>query len=214
MSRGSGGGARGLFLAFEGIEGCGKSTQIERLVAFLARRGRSSLVSREPGGTPLGEALRALLLDPAGRDLDGLTELFLLEAARRAHVERVIRPALRGGRVVVADRFADSSVAYQGGGRGLDVALVERLNELATGGLAPDLTLLLDLEVEVGLSRVARRERRRDRMERERVEFHHRVREAYRALAARRGDRYRLLDASLPADALALEIEACVGPLL
>lgn len=204
----------GLFLAFEGIEGCGKSTQIAELARHLAQRGRTCRVTREPGGTPLGEALRRILLDPESAGIDGLTELFLLEASRRAHTREVIEPALARGEVVIADRFADSSVAYQGGGRGLGVELVERLNAVATGGLMPRLTFLLDLAPEEGLARVARRDRRGDRMEQEAIEFHRRVAEGYRALAARRGAAYCVLDAARPPEDLAREIRESVSPLL
>ncbi|MCU0304721.1 MAG: dTMP kinase, partial [Thermoanaerobaculales bacterium] len=135
----------GFFITFEGGEGTGKTTQIRRLAAHLEGLGRAVVVTREPGGTPVAEAARAVLLDPALAP-DGLTELFLLEAARRDHVERVIRPALEGGGVVLSDRFADSSTVYQGIVRGLGEELVIRLNRLATGDLEPDLTLVLDLD--------------------------------------------------------------------
>jgi dTMP kinase len=209
------GGRRAAFLAFEGIEGCGKSTQIAHLAAWLGDAGRPCRVTREPGGTPFGDALRDLLLRPEGGALDGLTELFLLEAARRRHVQEVIRPSLEAGTIIIADRYADSSVAYQGGGRGLGVELVERLNALATDGLMPDLTLLLDLPVEAGLARVAGRDRARDRMERERIEFHQRVRDAYLDLARRRGaERYRVIDAAQPADRIADEVRAAAEGIL
>lgn len=206
--------ARGIFIAFEGTEGCGKSTQIERLAAHLASLGRAALVTREPGGTPLGEILRRVLLDPTGAGIDGWSELFLLEAARHAHVEQVIRPALERGLIVISDRFADSSVAYQGGGRGLDVAQVEWLNRIATAGLMPDLTVLLDIEVEEGLRRIARRDATRDRMEREQIEFHRRVRDAYRHLALRRGSAYIQIDGALPPDKIERAILARLAPSL
>jgi dTMP kinase len=171
-------------------------------------------VTREPGGTPVGEALRALLLDPANAGLDGLTELFILEASRRAHVRSIIRPALARGDIVIADRFADSSVAYQGGGRELGVALVEHLNALATDGLEPDLTFLLDLDPDAGLARVARRDRSSDRMEQERIEFHRRVRAAYLELGNRCASRYLILDGQLPADEIARQVLASIQPRL
>ncbi len=184
-----------VFVAFEGIEGCGKSTQIRLLGERLERAGRPYLVTREPGGTPLGDALRELLLTPAGEGIDGLTELFLLEAGRRHHVRSVILPALEEGWIVLCDRFADSSVAYQGGGRGLGVERVEQLNALATGGTWPDRTILLDLPAEEGLARVGRRADPRDRMEREGLAFHQAVRQTYLDLAVRRGTGYRVIDA-------------------
>ena len=206
--------ARPLFIVFEGIEGCGKSTQIARLGEHLARQRRPYRATREPGGTPLGDALRAILLAPESRDLDGLSELFLLEAARRAHVRQVILPALRAGRIVISDRFADSSVAYQGAGRELGVEMVERLNALATDALVPDLTFLLDLPVEAGLARVAHRPRGRDRMERERAAFHARVREGYLDLARRRGERYAVIDARRSEAEIFALVLARVEPLL
>jgi dTMP kinase len=186
---------RGWFITFEGGEGTGKSTQIERLAAVLRERSREVEVTREPGGTALAERVRALLLDPA-HELDGLTEIFLLEAARHDHVERVIRPALERGAVVLCDRFADSSWVYQGVVRGLGEAEVERLNRLATGGLEPDLTLVLDVPVTVGRARQRADGKGQDRFEREDDAFHERVRDAYATAA---GPGVVHLDASPPA---------------
>lgn len=202
------------FIAFEGVEGCGKSTQIERLADHLIRQGRSILVTREPGGTPLGDALRGLLLSPASSGIDGETELFLLSASRRAHVTQTIRPALARGQIVICDRFADSSVAYQGGARGLGLEVVERINALATGGLMPQATVLLDLDPAVGLARVGRRGRAEDRMEREALAFHRRVRETYLLLAERRGEEYCRIDASASPDQVFAEILAYLAPIL
>jgi dTMP kinase len=204
----------GLFLAFEGIEGCGKSTQIALLAAHLTGLGRSHVLTREPGGTALGDALRELLLRPEQEGLDGMTELFLLEAARRAHVREVIAPACERGLVVISDRYADSSVAYQGVGRGLGVELVERLNAMATGGVEPGLTLLLDLPVAVGLARVSRRARGEDRMEREALVFHERVRQGYLDLARRRGDRYAVIGAEGSVERTFAQVLERVAPLL
>jgi dTMP kinase len=208
------------FIVFEGIEGSGKSTQIARLSAQLARAGRAHLVTREPGGTPLGGALRELLLSPASTDIDGLTELYLLEASRRMHVLQVIRPALVQGVAVLCDRFGDSSVAYQGGGRHLGVATVELLNAQATEGLEPDVTILLDLPVADGLARVGRRGLGEDRMEREALAFHERVRQTYLEIARRRKEVYRVIAAEGPPDAVFAEVarhlapyfEGCLGP--
>ena len=148
--------ARGRFLAFEGPEGAGKSTQIDRLAQRLAARGRSVVVTREPGGTPAGDRIRAVLLDPELR-VDPLAEFLLYAAARAQHVRERILPALDAGSDVLCDRFAASSVAYQGYGRGLDPAWVEEVNRVATGGLRPDATVLLDLAPDVGLARIAAR---------------------------------------------------------
>jgi dTMP kinase len=200
------------FIVFEGIEGSGKSTQIARLSVELTRSGRPHLITREPGGTPLGDALRELLLSPASTGIDGLTELFLLEASRRMHVCQVIRPALERGVAVLCDRYGDSSVAYQGGGRELGVDTVEALNRQATGGFEPDVTLLLDLPVEAGLARVGRRGLGEDRMERETLAFHERVRQTYLDLARRRRDTYRVIDASGSPGAVFAEVARHLEP--
>ncbi len=205
---------RARFIVFEGIEGSGKSTQILKLSALLAQAGRPHLVTREPGGTPLGDALRELLLSTAGAGIDGLTELYLLEAARRMHVHQVLRPALERGVIVLCDRFSDSSVAYQGGGRELGIEVVETLNSQATAGLVADLTFLLDLPVETGLARVGRRGRAEDRMEREARAFHERVRQTYLEVARRRGAAYRVVAADRDPDAVFAEILHHLGPLL
>lgn len=191
----------GLFVTFEGGEGSGKSTQIARLAERLRALGRDPVITREPGGTPVAEGIRALLLDPA-RPPAPLTEAFLMEAARAELVSQVIRPALDGGRVVLCDRYADSTLAYQGAGRGLDQAMLRRLNEVATGGLVPDLTLLLDLDPAAGL---ARRDAAggHNRLDREPTEFHARVRAAYLALAREAPARWVTLDASLAPEPLA-----------
>jgi dTMP kinase len=194
---------RGWFISFEGGEGTGKSTQIERVAVLLRDRGHDVVVTREPGGTALAESVRALLLDPA-HHLDGVTEIFLLEAARHDHVERVIRPALERGAVVLCDRFADSSWVYQGVVRGLGEREVERLNELATGGLDPDLTVVLDLNPRAGLGRALDRNSasasRESRLDDEPIEFHEKVRAGFHRLAERFPGRVRLVDADGPAD--------------
>ena len=194
---------RGWFITFEGGEGTGKSTQIQRLAARLQERGGEVVVTREPGGTALAEAVRALLLDPA-HGPDGLTEIFLLEAARHDHVERVIRPALARGAVVLCDRFADSSWVYQGVVRGLGEEAVERLNELSTGGVEPDLTLVLDMEPGAALGRARDRNSasasRESRLDDEPREFHERVRQGFHRLAERFPGRVRLIDANAAPD--------------
>lgn len=168
-----------LFIAFEGIEGSGKSTQITLVAGALRELGIDPVVTREPGGTAAGEAIRAVALD-AGLRLDPVAELLLMLAARSAFVGEVVRPALAAGRVVLTDRYQLSTFAYQGGGRGLTLERVKELNELATGGLHPDLSLVLDIEPEEGLRR---RGPSRDRIEGEDVAFHRRVAQAYRELA-------------------------------
>jgi dTMP kinase len=190
----------GLFITFEGGEGAGKTTQLQALCAHLRATRRDAVETRDPGGTPIGKQIRSFLLDPAHGATAAVTELLLYEASRAQLVHEVIRPALAAGRIVLCDRFTDSTVAYQGYGRGLDLELIARLNALAADGLRPDLTFLLDLEPEVGLARVAQRvtqrPERHDRIEGEVLGFHQRVRAGYRAIAAAEPDRVFLLDAT------------------
>ncbi len=188
---------RGRFITFEGIEGSGKSTQAERLSAHLRLHGVDVVATREPGGTNLGERLRGVLLDPTS-DVRAMAELFILEAARAQLVAQVIAPALQRGATVIADRFADSSVAYQGVARGLGVELVERLNEVACAGLVPDCTIVLDVPVEMGLPRARSRRSTNTancRFEDEADSFHRAVARAYRELAERHPGRVQLVDA-------------------
>ena len=191
----------GCFVTFEGGEGSGKTTQLERLAQRLRARGLDPLVTREPGGTPLGEGIRTLLLDPQRRPAP-MTEALLMEAARAELVAGVIRPALAAGRVVLCDRYDDSTLAYQGGGRGLDADLLRALNRAATGGLRPDLTLLFDLDPAAGLARRARAEGSVNRLDREPEAFHSRVRARYLELAAAEPARFAVLDGALPPDRL------------
>ena len=191
---------RGTFIVLEGGEGAGKSTVLAALAALLREEGRDVLETREPGGTPLGERIRALILGSHGVD-DPLSELLLFEAARARLLTEVIRPALERGAIVLCDRYAASSIAYQGYGRGLGRDLVERANAIATGGLQPDLTLLLDLPVEVGLARRAR-DAASNHFDRETVTFHQRVRDAFLALAAESPAAWRIIDATAPVDAV------------
>lgn len=174
---------RGLFLAFEGVEGSGKSTQVGLLADWLRGRGLTVEVAREPGSTPLGERVRSLVLDQTDLGVPARSELFLMLAARAAFVEQKVRPALAEGRVVIADRFELSTLAYQGAGRGLPVDEVVRCNRFATGGLEPHATLLLELPPEEGARRQTAAGKRLDRMEREEADFHRRVARGYRELA-------------------------------
>lgn len=185
---------RALFITLEGGEGAGKSTQLEAMKDWLISRGREVLVTREPGGTPLGERVREILLQPAG-EMTVETETLLIFAARAEHLARVIRPALAAGKTVLCDRFTDATYAYQGGGRGLPRARIAELEGWVQDGLRPDLTILLDLPVEMGLKRAARRGQP-DRFEREQRAFFERVRAAYLTAAAREPRRVRVIDAS------------------
>lgn len=202
---------RGVFVVFEGGDGAGKSTQVRRLVETLRAGGHDVVRTREPGGTTLGETLRGLVLDPAHAPVDARTEALLFAAARAAHVEQLIRPALAAGRTVVSDRFADSSAAYQGAGRGLGVDRVAALNDWATAGLVPDLTVLLDVPAGTGRARRELRDGRDgDRLETEPDAFHDANRQAFLALAARDPGRYLVLDAVRPPEELAAEVAAAV----
>jgi dTMP kinase len=198
----------GFFITFEGGEGSGKTTQLKALLAYLHSRRLDAVQTRDPGGTTISNQVRELLLDAENVRMSSLAELLLYEASRAQLVREVVRPALAAGRILLCDRFTDSTVAYQGYGRGLDLTLVERLNAVATDGLRPDLTFLLDLDPAVGLARVGGRlaqpRQRRDRLEEEVLEFHQRVRTGYRALAAREPERVVVLDAAQGM----LEIEA------
>ncbi len=199
----------GLFVVFEGGEGAGKSTQLARLATSLRRAGGEVVCTREPGGTPAAEAIRGLLLDPATGGLDSRAEALLFAAARADHVARVVRPALQRDAIVLCDRYVDSSVAYQGRGRGLGVAAVAQLSRWATEELHPDLTVLLDIDPAAGLRR-ARSAAGPDRLEAEEMAFHDRVAQAFRDLAAADPGRYLVLDARAPADQVAAAIASRV----
>jgi dTMP kinase len=207
-------GRAGLFVTFEGIEGSGKTTQARLLVEALTARGIAVKLTREPGGTRLGERLRQILLDLGSAGMLPESELFLYLASRAEHVVRVIAPALERGEVVVSDRFGDASVAYQGGGRRLGAAAVESLNEVATRGVKPDVTFLLDLDAEEGLARLSGRVGPRDRIESEEIGFHRRVRETYLDLARRDPARVVVVDARPRPEAVAAIVEARVNELL
>ena len=192
----------GRLITLEGGEGAGKSTVIAALAQMLRERGIAFRPSREPGGTPLGETIRSVLLDPALRNVSAETELLLVFAARAQHVREVIEPALDAGEWVLCDRFTDASFAYQGGGRGLDDEIIAGLERWAVRR-RPDLTLLLDVPVQTGLQRARSRGGEFDRIESENEAFFERVREAYRARAASEPQRFRVIDATQPADAVA-----------
>ena len=198
------------FIVFEGGDGSGKSTQAHSLNRRLRRRGIPVLLTREPGGTPAGETIRRWL--KSQHNLQPLTELLLFEAARTQLVESVIRPSLDGGSTVISDRYTASTVAYQGYGRGLDLGLIRQLNQMATGGLVPDLTVLLDLPAPVGLSR--RGTAGADPFETAPEDFHRRVREGYHAQAAEDPTRWLVLDAAQSQRQLGRTIWAKVQPLL
>jgi dTMP kinase len=187
-----------LFITFEGGEGSGKSSHAVALAAALRTRGRQVVETREPGGTAAGAAIRSLLLGSEATPLTGLAELFLYCADRAQHVAELIRPALDEGQIVVCDRFSDSTIAYQGYGRGLDLDVVRSLDAQARAGLTPSLTFLLDCPVEVGLGRAKARAAARDRFERETLAFHERVRAGFAALAREAPERIVVVDSTGP----------------
>jgi dTMP kinase len=188
----------GRFVTIEGIEGVGKSTQIARISQALSKRGIEHVVTREPGGTPLAERIRALVLDLSEEVPTATTELLLMFAARSQHLERLIEPNLKAGRWVLCDRFTDASYAYQGGGRGLSVEPIARLESLVQGGRRPDMTVLLDAPVALSLARAGKRNQSAgsDRFEAERAEFFERVRQAYLARASADPKRIKVVDAA------------------
>lgn len=203
---------RGLFVTLEGGEGAGKTTSLDFVRATLEQSGREVIVTREPGGTPLGEQIRELLLH--GRDQISIdTELLLMFAARAEHLAHVIRPALARGACVVCDRFTDATYAYQGGGRGVPETRIHMLEEWVQHGLKPDLTLLLDLPVTQGLQRAGERSAP-DRFEREQQEFFERVRNSYLAAAARDPGRMRVIDAAQAIPSVQAQLQAALAPLM
>ncbi|MEN8205073.1 MAG: dTMP kinase [Pseudomonadota bacterium] len=204
---------KGMFITVEGIEGVGKTTNIEFIQQRLLAAGKDVVVTREPGGTPLGEAIRGLLLDPHYTGMDSTCELQLMFAARAEHLARVIRPALEKGQWVLCDRFTDATYAYQGGGRGIDTGVIARLEALVQGDFRPDITLLLDVPVEVGLARAGERGKL-DRFEQEKVEFFERVRLAYLDMAGQHADRYRVIDAGQLLDQVQYQLGEVLDKLL
>jgi len=201
-----------LFITFEGPEGSGKTTQIQLLAAWLREQGQTVLATREPGGTAIGDRVRAILLDSDHREMQPQTEILLFSAARAQIVGQIIRPHLARGGVVLCDRFADSTLAYQGYGRQLDLATLRLITAFATGGLQPDLTFCLDLPVDVGLQRKAAGAGEEwNRMEQETLAFHGRVRRGYLTLAQAEPARWRVLDATQPVQALQAAMRAEVA---
>ncbi len=206
--------AAGRFISLEGIEGAGKSTLARALAATLTARGLAVRLTREPGGTPLAERLRTLVLERGAERISAESETLLMFAARAVHVENLIRPALAQGEWVLCDRFTDATRASQGAGRGVDAALIERLAQTVHGTLWPDRTLLLDLPVDVGLARARRRSAAGDRFEDEDRRFFERVRARYLALAASEPARVRVLDAAGAPDDVAARALAAIADLL
>ena len=204
---------RGKFITVEGIEGTGKSTNIEFVTELIESRGLTVLRTREPGGTPMAEKIRQLLLDHGQEPVPDIAELLLFFASRSLHLNNAIAPALTRGEWVICDRFTDASRAYQGAGRGLDVDRIEKLADWVQQGLEPDITLLLDAPAEVGMARTAGRDQN-DRMDNETLEFYQRVRDGYLNLAEIHSDRFRVINADQSLADVRQSISACLEPLL
>ena len=193
--------SKGFLVSLEGPEGAGKTSVLEALIPVLEDRGVEVLTTREPGGVLIGEKIREVILDPSHTEMDPKTELLLYIASRRQHLVEKVLPALAAGKLVIMDRFIDSSVAYQGFGRGLDIDAIDWLNQFATDGLKPNLTLYFDIEVEEGLARIAANsDREVNRLDMEGLDLHRKVRQGYLSLIEREGNRIEKIDASLPLD--------------
>jgi dTMP kinase len=205
-----------LFITFEGIDGCGKSTQIAIFEAMLKERGISPVITQEPGGTKIGEAIRKILLDVENIQLIPLTELFLYEADRAQHVSEVIKPALKAGKWVVCDRYFDATTVYQGVVLGHQEKLIEQLNLEASLHIEPDITFLLDCPAEVGLKRIETRRmnNEKDRFERKTLDFHTKIRYGYLALANKNNKRFKIIDSTLSRDRVASKIREVIAPYL
>lgn len=209
----------GFFITFEGPDGAGKTTQIKALGEKLEEMGWQVVYTREPGGTRLSEVIRGMLLNPENSEMTNRTEALLYAAARAQHVDELIRPALNEGKVVLCDRFTDSTVAYQGHGRGIDIKLLEDLNGIAVEGTWPDLTIILDLEPAVGLERISQKRAAlkgegKDRIEQEALEFHLQVRRGFLKLAEENPQRYKMIDANQHLDTVSQEIFRVVKEVL
>jgi dTMP kinase len=197
---------RGLFITFEGPDGSGKSTQARMLAERLRGEGRTVLETVEPGGTPIGQQIRRILLDPTNKELTPVAELLLMFAARAQNVEQWILPALDQGQIVISDRFTDSSIAYQGSGRGLGWEAVLEVDRIACHGLIPDISICIDIDTETGLARAQARGGTETRLEEQDIEFHHKVRDAYHELARSQPQRFRLIDGRGTPEAIATKV--------
>ncbi|MDN5276038.1 MAG: dTMP kinase [Clostridiales bacterium] len=204
----------GIFITFEGPDGAGKTTQVKLLERHLRQKGYDVLVTREPGGTPVGEEIRKILLNRSYKDMDAVTEMYLYAASRAQHVRRVIKPALDEGKIVLCDRFVDSSIAYQGFGRGLGMDVVESVNRYALGGIVPDLTLFLNVQPNDALTRGRIRSKELDRLESEELEFHRRVYQGFLALQKKYPERIKEVDASRSVDEVFHQVWRLVEHLL
>jgi dTMP kinase len=205
-----------FFITFEGIEGCGKTSQLYLLKGFLEERGYTVIATREPGGTSIGDSIRKILLDPCNANIGTKTELLLYQASRAQHIQEVIRPALERGCIVLCDRFTDATLAYQGSAQGISLNVIAHLNQFATDDLIPDFTILIDLPVEIGLSRAKRREVNatygvsENRFEEKNISFHHMVRMGYLQIAERDSNRIYIVDGREEPSKVQQEIQKAV----
>jgi len=208
-----------LFITFEGVEGSGKTTQIQRLKKHLVQKGIPCKVTREPGGCPISEKVRKILLNPDHREMAPMSELLLYEAARAQHVKEVIEPFLKKGGVILCDRFNDATIAYQGYGRNMDLKWIEHLNHLSSQGIKPDVTFLLDCPSHVGLKRALKRNRtlkkeKEERFEKEKIPFHQQVRKGYLAIARKEPQRMKIIDTRVGEDRVFEKIREIVDNLI
>lgn len=197
---------RGFFITFEGGEGSGKSIQVEILASHLHEQGLPLVVTREPGGSRIGEQIRAITHDQENVDLEPVTEAYLMAAARAQHVAQIIAPALEAGKIVICDRYVDSSIAYQGYGRKLGAETIEKLNDLAVNAAIPDLTILLDVPVSIGIERRVKSRKSKDRLDLQEKSFYERVANGYRELARKYPRRYVVIDATKTIETVASEV--------
>ncbi len=204
---------KGLFITVEGTDGSGKTTQIKLMEEFLKAAGNDVVLSREPGGTEISETIRNLILDPGNKDISPLTEMLLYAAARAQHVFQVIRPSLESGKCVICDRFVDSSYAYQGCGRGVDLKTVADVNRAAVDGVVPDITFFLDIDPRLAIERRIK-STGADRIEQEKMDFHMRVYEGYRKMALLYPDRIKTIDASKSIEEISLQIKTYLKEIL
>lgn len=204
---------QGLFITFEGTDGSGKSTQIELLEKYIKSKGYEVVLSREPGGTRVSEIIRDIILDPRNKEIDPLTEMILYAASRAQHVAEIIEPAIESGKVVICDRYVDSSYAYQGGGRGVDLKSIADVNRIAIHGTVPDITFFLDIDPEIAIKRRIK-STGADRIEQEKLDFHRRVYDGYKKLSILYPDRIKTIDATKSIDEIAFQINSFIDELI
>jgi dTMP kinase len=198
---------KGILITFEGIDYSGKTTQVKKLVSYLRRKGYKVILLREPGGEKVSENIRQVLLASKNTGMNPVTELLLYIASRAQLVSKIILPALKNGKIVICDRFYDSTLAYQGYGRGLDKKMIEYLNKISTLGIKPDLTILIDIPIQVFVKRMRKNNKKKDRIEKEKVDFYKKVRDGYLKIARREKKRFRVIDGSCEIDEIWSEVK-------